>query len=273
MIKPVRLASEALEKVWGSPHTEPWFQNSSKQNIGEIWFQASDRLPLLVKLLFTEDNLSVQDHPDDTYARAHHQLRGKTEMWHVLRAEPGAGVWLGLKDPMISRVELNTACISGEVVDLLNWYPANAGDTFFVPAGTIHAIGTGLVICEIQQLSDVTYRLYDWGRQPVRELHLEDGLHVARFESHPGSIARRDLGNSRQLLAECPYFRTERLEVRGTVSCPSPAGNIIYIAVEGGGSIAGAPFRQGEAWEIGAGAEPFEICSPAAVFLTTTESV
>ena len=129
-------------------------------------------MPLLVKLLFTSDNLSVQVHPGDAYAREHHNSRGKTEMWHILRAEPEAKIALGLRE-RVTPERLREAAQSGEIMELLNWVPARPGDTFFVPAGTIHAIGGGLALCEMQQHSDITYRLYDYGRP--RELHLEHG--------------------------------------------------------------------------------------------------
>lgn len=263
----VRLQSAIHEKVWGSAQTEPWYRNPEGKQIGEVWFDAS--IPLLVKFLFTSDNLSIQVHPDDTYARAHHNCSGKTEMWHILRAEPGAEIALGLRDPL-TETELREACESGAIADLVNWVPARAGDTFFTPAGSIHAIGAGLALCEIQQLSDITYRLYDYGR-PDRELHLDHGLRVSRLGAHDGSAVRKRLSESRELLAECKYFRTERLTVNGTVVCPSCPRITLYIAVDGEGSIAGSPFQPGEVWEVPANSEPFGISSAAAVFLTTAE--
>jgi mannose-6-phosphate isomerase len=263
----VRLSSTVHEKVWGSMQTEPWCRNPDGKQIGEVWFSAS--IPLLVKFLFTSDNLSIQVHPGDGYARAHHDSSGKTEMWHILRAEPGAEVALGLREPL-TETELREACESGEIVKLVNWVPAHAGDTFFTPAGSVHAIGGGLALCEIQQLSDITYRLYDYGR-PDRELHLDHGVRVSRLGSHDGSVVRKRLSESRELLAECQYFRTERLTVNGTVLCPTCPRNTLYIAVDGDGRLDGSPFQIGEAWEVPANSEPFEISSDAAVFLTTAE--
>jgi mannose-6-phosphate isomerase len=252
-----RLKATAYEKVWGTTNTEPWWRNPERKQIGEVWFTASASTPLLVKFLFTSDNLSVQVHPGDAYARKHANDNGKTEMWHVLRAEPGARVALGL-NAAVSEYELAAACLSGKIVDLLNWVPAKKGDTFFTPAGTIHAIGGGLTICEIQQVSDTTYRLYDWGRKD-RELHLEDGKAVSNRERHTGGAC--------QLPVECKYFRTERLVVKGAHPCPAPSRSTIYIAIEGEGTIGGLPFVQGEAFEGSAGADPVEIASPNAVFL------
>jgi mannose-6-phosphate isomerase len=258
--KPRRLPSKALEKKeWGSPDTEPWHANPDRLNIGEIWFTASDSVPLLVKFLFTRDNLSVQVHPEDAYARFRHGSRGKTEMWHILRAAPDARIALGLRTSL-TKPRLRDCALSGEIMDLLNWIPARPGDTFFVPAGTIHAIGGGLVLCEIQQLSDITYRLYDYGRG--RDLHLDDAVEVAHLEPYDAT---------RALLADCPYFRTERLSVNGTWRAAVPARDTLYIALEGQGTIAGEPFRAGEAWEIPGGAPRFEIKSSHAGFLTTSE--
>jgi len=211
-----KLSIKVLDKVWGSPHTEPWHKNETGAKVGEIWFGASDQIPLLVKLLFTSDNLSVQVHPRDEYAKKHHNSFGKTEMWYILRADPGAKIAIGLKET-ISPERLREASLSGEIMDLLEWVPAHTGDTFFTPAGTIHALGGGLVVCEVQQLSDVTYRLYDYGRP--RELHLDDSVAVADCCPCDASRAPVDLGGGMELLAECEYFRTERWTVDGSLAC------------------------------------------------------
>lgn len=254
-----RLGPTAHEKVWGSPQTEPWHRNPEQRKIGEIWFSASDSRAILVKLLFTMNNLSVQVHPQDEYARVHHNSRGKTEIWHILRAEPESKVAIGLREK-VSPERLRAAALSGEIVELLNWLPARVGDTFFVPAGAVHAIGGGLALCEIQQHSDVTYRLYDYGRP--RELHLDHALAVSIREP----IAVRG-----SLPFECAHFRAEKLAVTGTRHCAAPARNTIYIALEGSGWIAGEPFHAGEAWEAAAGTPPFDIVSANAVFLIASE--
>ena len=218
-------------------------------------------MPLLVKLLFTSESLSVQVHPDDVYARAHGGERGKTEMWHVLRAEQGARIGLGPRERLTPE-GLREASMTGEIERLLHWMPARAGDTFFAPAGTIHAIGGGLVLCEVQQYSDVTYRLYDYGRP--RELHLDEALAVARVEPYKGRMEA--------LPVACPYFRTDRLVVNGAVQCPVAGRTAVYVAIEGEGMIGGEAFGPGEAWEIRAGEGPVEIVSECAVFLVTAES-
>ena len=239
-----KLTPAIHEKVWGTPRTQPWLANPEGLNIGEIWFTAPDvqgreAMPVLVKFLFTSERLSVQVHPNDAYAQAHGAVRGKTEMWHVLRAEPDATVALGLKQS-VSPERLRESALNGEIVDLLDWLPARVGDTFFVPAGTIHAIGGGLVLCEIQQLSDVTYRLFDYQRKPERELHLEDSLALSILKPTPDP--RRDLP------VACEYFLTERLNVSGTVTHAASHKPALFIAVAGVGTIGGEPFRAGDAW-------------------------
>lgn len=269
-----RLTSTVHEKIWGSALTEPWLHNPKGLKIGEVWFAAPEFVPLLVKLLFTDDKLSVQVHPPDEYAASHGYTCGKTEMWHVLRAEPDAKIALGLREA-VTKERLEAASLSGEVPGLLNWIPARGGDTFFIPAGTIHAIGSGLVLCEVQQFSDVTYRLFDYGRLDEdgnpRELHLADSLAVAELQPADGAVARKPRGNGLELLAQCKYFETERLTVRGAQTLPARARNTLYVALEGAGTIGGHPFRPGAAWAVPGSSEPLEIASDEAVFLITSE--
>lgn len=221
-----RLGSTAFEKVWGSPLTEPWYRNPERRNIGEVWFAASPAVPLLVKFLFTSQRLSVQVHPDDEYGWKHENSRGKTEMWHILRAEPEARIATGLL-ASVTRDELKAACLCGDVVGMLDWVPVQKGDTFFIPAGTIHAIGGGVTLCEVQELSDVTYRLYDYGRP--RELHLERGLEVSLLSPRDARAGKDGV------LVECEHFLTTRLDVRGAVSCTARAKNSLYIALRARG--------------------------------------
>jgi mannose-6-phosphate isomerase len=258
---PSRLDIDVHDKIWGTPDTEPWYRNPEHREVGEIWFRASDAVRILVKLLFTSDKLSIQVHPQDAYAREHHDSAGKTEMWHILRAKPDAKIALGVKEPL-SRERLREAANTGEIVELLDWIPARRGDTFFVPAGTIHAIGGGLALCEVQQHSDITYRLYDYGRR--RELHIDHAVEVSHLEPQEGMIKS-------ELLIECPYFRTERLVVGGSSLTAAPAMNTLYIALEGEGLFGHQPFRAGDAWEIEAGAERLPISSAHAVFLIASE--
>jgi mannose-6-phosphate isomerase len=213
--------------------------------IGEVWFEAD--LPLLVKFVFTSDRLSVQVHPGDEFAAEHENSLGKTEMWHVLRAEPGAQVAIGFRE-QISLEQLREDTLSGVIEKRLHWLDARPGDTFFVPAGTVHAIGAGVVLCEIQQHSNVTYRLYDYGRN--RELHLEKALAVAAREPSPeaGRVT---------LPVKCPYFHTEM--IKPGLYRPSANRFHLLIALEGEGKIAGERFGAGETWLVPAGADPLQI--------------
>jgi mannose-6-phosphate isomerase len=244
---PQRLTPSFREKVWGRKQLRPWFADSD-QKIGEVWFEGFDELPLLVKFLFTSENLSVQVHPGDEYARRHHDCRGKTEMWHILAAEPGAKIAAGFREP-ISEEKLRAAALSGEIENLLQWFKAKPGDTFFIPAGTVHAIGAGLVLCEIQQHSDVTYRLYDYGRP--RELHLDQAVAVS--DRGPAEVRS---GLDEEVLATCDYFHTSRITAPREIhaSCAE-----ILIAIDGSGQIDKNPVQAGEAFYVAAGSEPFEI--------------
>jgi mannose-6-phosphate isomerase len=247
-----RLDDRALEKVWGTPDTEPWYPRGAGKT-GEVWFSAPEEPRLLVKFLFTSEKLSVQVHPGDSGAGS-----GKTEMWHVLRAAPDACVALGFERPL-SRDEARAAALSGSIEGLLRWYPAEPRDTFFVPAGTVHAIGAGLALCEIQQYSDVTYRLYDYGRP--RELHVEAALAVADLGCHSGSSAPVDLGGGRRLLAECPYFRTESIVVDREFTWADAPRAELSICLEGQGQIGDDAFAPGQVWVVPARADPVAIRS------------
>jgi mannose-6-phosphate isomerase len=255
-----RIAARPVEKPeWGSTQLEPWFRNSDRK-IGEMWFEGPGDAPLLIKFLFTTAALSVQVHPNDEYAREHHNSRGKTEMWHVLRAEPGAQIAAGLREP-VTEAQLRAAAISGEIEQLLEWHDANPGDTFFIPAGTVHAIGAGLVLCEIQQAADVTYRLYDYGRP--RDLHLEHGARVSRTVPHD---ARRPSGDG--LLVECPYFTTEKYTVSGERVIPSPGRDQNIIILEGKGRIGDEAAQAGDVFHVSADEPAVTLQGPMAVLRT-----
>ncbi len=224
----VRLTPSFKRKVWGSTHLEPWFQDNAEK-IGEVWFEAAEKLPLLVKFLFTTEPLSVQVHPE-----------GKTEMWHILAAEPGAKIAAGFREP-ITQQRMRESALSGEIEQLLEWHEARPGDTFFIPAGTVHAIGAGLTLCEIQQHSDVTYRLFDYGRP--RELHLEEGVRVSRLHPHPARQTARE-----GVLVSCPHFTTEHVRVEGGRRFEAVKGGQTIIVLEGEAEVGREVLRAGEAW-------------------------
>jgi len=219
-----RLTPRLVPKVWGSKRLGPLFPDNAEK-IGEVWFEAAEELPLLVKFLFTTENLSVQVHPE-----------GKTEMWHILAAEPGAKIAAGFREP-ITEKRLRESALSGEIEQMLEWHEARPGDTFFIPAGTVHAIGAGLALCEIQQWSDITYRLYDYGRP--RELHLDEGVGVSRLGPHAARQSARE-----GVLVSCPFFTTEKVRVDGSVSCDAR----MIVLLEGNLQIGGQAARAGEAW-------------------------
>jgi mannose-6-phosphate isomerase len=247
-----QLTPRFLEKVWGAVHLEPWFP-STGQKIGEVWFERTDTVPLLVKFLYTSENLSVQVHPGDEYAARHHQSHGKTEMWHILAAQPGARIAAGFREP-ISPDRLRAGAESGEIMDLLAWHPAAPGDTFFIPAGTVHAIGDGLVLCEIQQFSDVTYRLYDYHRG--RELHLDQALDVSLLGPCPARVEPQG-----DLLVACEYFIVRRHRVEKGLRLSPPPGLLIVTEGQGhcSGQGSGQPLMAGEVWYVPEGTPPLDL--------------
>lgn len=243
---PVRLPTILKEKIWGVLDLSPWYPDPGKK-IGEVWFEAD--LPLLVKFVFTSERLSVQVHPDDAFAAAHEKSLGKTEMWYVLRADPGAQLALGFRET-ITPERLCESALNGEIEKLLNWIDVKPGDAFFVPAGTVHAIGAGLALCEVQQHSDVTYRLYDYGRP--RELHLEKAMQVTSLQASDAKPV--------SLPIDCKYFHTEVARITTPIDYP-PAHDRFHLLIfaSGSGKIADQPYREGEAWLVPAGASMFSI--------------
>ncbi len=180
----------------------------------------SGELPILVKLIDAKSNLSVQVHPDDEFAKKHENQNGKTEMWYVVDALPDAKIVYGLKKAA-SKEELAAAIVEGRAEELLKSVPAKKGDVFFVEAGTVHAIGGGCLIAEIQQNSNVTYRLYDYNRLgkdgKPRELHVEKGVACANTEvSAPRPVIA--LPDGSRLLGHCPYFRVTEHKIDGEKS-------------------------------------------------------
>lgn len=175
------LTARVIEKPWGRTDLPAMFAElgNTSRRIGEIWFEDPDGGDdeLLVKYLFTSERLSIQVHPDDAAARASGYPRGKEEAWYILAADPGATIALGLTGA-VSPSALREAARDGSIVDLVEWRTVAAGDVIYSTAGTIHAIGAGIKLIEVQQNVDLTYRLFDYGRP--RELHLDDGLAVAQ---------------------------------------------------------------------------------------------
>jgi mannose-6-phosphate isomerase len=172
------------------------------KRIGEVWFTGPPGLPLLAKYIFTSERLSIQVHPDDAQAHARRLPSGKSECWYILDAEPDSRLALGLKREM-SQDELRAAALDGSIEHVMDWRPVRAGDFVFVPSGTVHAIGAGISLLEFQQNSDVTYRLYDYGRP--RELHVDDAVAVADRAPFSGDLVHLSAGEERTLVAG-PHF-------------------------------------------------------------------
>ena len=248
----------------------PYIQRSSKNPIGESWLTwdmnvvangplsgrtlgevaqqyrrdlvgtiapHEDRFPLLVKFLFTGDKLSVQVHPDNEAAHRVGEPFGKTECWYVLDAKPGAQVALGLK-PGTSVEDFRQAISTVKAEGLLNWTGVQRGDMLYVAAGTVHTIGGGLTLLETQQSSDVTYRLYDYGRP--RELHIDQGLAAIKLNSDAGKVVQ-DAKADKHFLLRSPFFQVERMGLQSELAAEmTPASPHIIVAVDGSGVLESA---------------------------------
>ena len=196
-----------VEKVWGMDRLPAPFADQAGKRIGEIWFEPPPEMDeLLVKYLFTSEKLSVQVHPSDDQAPP--GSSGKEECWLVLDAAPDAQLAIGFKH-QISPEAIRAAALDGSIEDLLVWHPAKAGDFFYLPAGTVHAIGPGLSLVEIQQNCDITYRLFDYGRP--RELHLDQAIEVASGRPHDPALRRSFGVNGSACLVDGPLFRIDRI--------------------------------------------------------------
>lgn len=206
---------QVVRKPWGVADLHPWSGiDSSNDPVGELWFQRTDRnatIPaLLLKLLFTSEPLSIQVHPDDAFARTIGLPNGKTEAWYVLSATPDARIGLGLKRHLTPQ-ELRAAIRDGSIANLTQWRSVAKGDIIFVPAGTIHAIGAGIVLAEIQQHSDATFRLFDYGRK--RELHEDSAVAVSDAGPIQAQAGPRRLTAVRTALVASPHFVLERVDL------------------------------------------------------------
>jgi mannose-6-phosphate isomerase len=232
----MKLDRRYVEKPWGRTRLPSMFDAPPGERIGEVWFTNGDDLPLLAKYIFTSERLSIQVHPDDEQARARGLAQGKTECWYILEADPDATLGLGLKRA-VSNDELRGASLDGSIEQLMDWRPVRPGDFFFVPAGTVHAIGAGISLLEFQQNSDVTYRLYDYGRP--RELHLEDGIAVSRPEPYPDELARHLSSDEERTLVDGPHFtlvHTKRDVLRDRQRWVMPLDGTVRL----GDNVAGA---------------------------------
>ena len=204
-----------VSKPWGCLETHHCNRHAKTgERVGEIWFNHvlnNESAELLLKILFTEQPLSIQVHPDDEFAKSIGLTRGKTEAWYILSAMPDAEVAIGLKVPLSKR-DLRSAISDGSIVDLVQWHKAQVGDCFSVPAGTIHAIGAGIVLAEIQQRSDSTFRLFDYGRN--RELHIELAVGASNPTPARAQMLPTRLDDDRILLTSNSQFSLEKIELQ-----------------------------------------------------------
>jgi mannose-6-phosphate isomerase len=319
-LRPARLEPIFSPRPWGARSLAPLFPEKSNlgEPLGEAWLTGSDcvfangpfqskkladvwptlpsawtgtkvdhaqAFPLLVKFIFAEEKLSVQVHPDDAYAQKYEAAaggRGKTEMWYTVKARPEAEILAGLNSG-VTRESFTKAIADGTAEDSLLHVPMSAGDAIFIPAGTMHTIGAGLVLCEIQQLSDITYRVYDYNRRDAhgrpRELHIEKALAVAKFgESFPGKITPVRVESAeltKTYLAACRYFATEKWEFSKPLnSVTSTAHFELLIFLQGVGDIVVAgdqlPYGPAEVWLVPAALGSFELrpSNPTALLRT-----
>ena len=230
--------------------------------------------PLLVKFIFPADKLSIQVHPDDEYAKLYEAAaggRGKTEMWHVVSARPGAEVLLGLQ-PGVSKADFSAALGSQAVEKLFYTHKIQGSETFFIPAGVPHSLGGGMIICEVQQYCDLTYRVYDYHRVDSegkpRQLHIEKALDVINFSG--GEIASQVplVWTAKKveisLLVACKYFATEKWRI-GELFTVRPHSDSFNLAIflSGHGELrwegGEAPYRQGECWFMPASLKNWEL--------------
>jgi mannose-6-phosphate isomerase len=261
IVGPFRLKPLMVERVWGYNDLKPWYPVESEKAIGEAWLSGDDcvietgplagksladavaesgvfggveRSPLLIKMLFPKEKLSVQVHPDDAdAARLGGGTEAKTECWYVLQAEPGATVAMGLKAGT-TKDAVQQAIGDGTLESLLEYPKVAAGDMVYVSAGTIHAILPGVVILEIQQNSDTTYRLYDYGRP--RELHLERGLEVLKLETDAGKFPAKAIAGGTQLIS-VPHFTVERYELVSEPKSFANRGGEYLVTLKGEGKL------------------------------------
>ena len=317
---PIRIEPIFSPRLWGARSLAPLYPEKSNltEPLGEAWLTGVDcriasgpfagkklgsawtemsaewrgsqlaaeaNFPLLVKFIFPTEMLSLQVHPDDAYASAHEKAaggRGKTEMWHAVSAMAGARLLLGLK-PGVNKEKFREGVASHTLEDLFEEQSVRTGDTFFVPAGTPHSIGPNMVICEVQEYSDLTYRVYDFGRvdahgQP-RELHVEKALQVTNFGKPAGgkvtSLPLPADGATRSLLAACRYFATERWECSAKCEIPvDPERFELIVILEGAGSFAwpdsAARYHRGECWLVPASQARIDILPETATSLIRT---
>ena len=234
-------------------------QNELGENVKGFPF-----FPVLIKFIDAKQNLSIQVHPSDDYALKHENSFGKTEMWYIVEAEDGAGIYLGFKND-VTKQEYELAIKENCLTDLLNFYPVKVGECYFIPSGTVHAIGKGCLICEIQQNSNLTYRVYDYGRLDKngnpRELHVEKALKVSNLQKHVNNVL------SGQTIAASKYFTVKKL--CGTNLVLAPKNSFQCVTCTGGsGTIDGQAINKGDSYFVPANHKEYIIKGSVEILLT-----
>lgn len=242
----MKLKRKFVEKPWGQAGLPDIFDADSEKKIGEIWFEAPNGISpqLMVKYLFTSEKLSIQVHPNDLQARSIGFPHGKEESWLILHAESWATLGIGLVKE-VQPSELREAIISGKMENLLDWKSVSAGDIFHIPAGTVHAIGPGIVLIEVQQNIDLTYRLYDYGRP--RELHIDAALSVAALRPYDMSNYSKISTDQSAMLVNNPYFRVFQIigdDIESLTDIEATEWQV--TSLDGNVKICGIPIEIGE---------------------------
>lgn len=222
--------------------------------------------PVLIKFIDAKSNLSVQVHPSDDYALENENSFGKTEMWYIVEADEGAGIYLGFKRD-VTKEEYRLAIQNNTLTEMLNFYPVKSGECYFIPSGTIHAIGAGCLICEIQQNSNLTYRVYDYGRKDkngnARELHVDKAMLVTDYKKHE---LKRLSGNT---LGISKYFNVQRLVIDGAVSLTASDKSFNCITCTSGeGRINGEKISRGDSFLVPAGFGAYTVEGKMTMILT-----
>ncbi len=231
-------------------------------------------LPVLIKYIDAMENLSVQVHPDDAFARRVENDNGKTEMWYIVDADPGAGIYCGFRQDTTAEAFLDKVR-DGTVEELLNFIPVKKGDCFLIEAGTVHAIGAGCVICEVQQSSNVTYRVYDYNRRgadgKLRELHIDKAVQVidfGRFQDRTNTQApQRTPEYDLQTMTQCRYFRCRKLTLHGAYREQAGDSFLAVNVLSGSGQLQDRPFGPGDSFFLAAG-ETLTLSGTAEIMLT-----
>ena len=226
----MKLNKHLVDKPWGRTDIPAAFGDMGGRQIGEIWYEdeRSEHLPILVKWLFTSEKLSIQVHPNDAQAQQRGVVSGKEECWFIVDAEPDAVLGMGTIRPLSSD-ELRAASLSGEIEALMDWKPVKPGDYFYIPAGTVHAIGAGITLVEIQQNADITYRLYDYGRP--RPLHLDDGVAVS--VAVPYTDKRSGNIESGLCISDSPFFHMRHVTSIEEIPETTPGNRLWIVPLKG----------------------------------------